>query len=57
MKKQQALAAVVSDDSDNELKYKGDFSKYRRYAAIRERDISLLKTRVQLLLHCYCFVN
>ena len=51
MKTQQALAAVVSDDSDNELDDKGDFSEYKRYAAIREREISLLKTRVQGLLH------
>ena len=45
--KQQARGVVVSDDSDDEQDDKGDFSEYRSYAAIREREVSLLKTRVQ----------
>ena len=47
LEKQQARAVVVSDDSDDEQDDRGDFSEYRSYAAIREREVSLLKTRVQ----------
>ena len=36
MEKQQARAAVVSDDSDTGQDDRGDFSEYKRYAAIRE---------------------
>ena len=43
MKKQQARAAVLSDDSDTEQDDRGDFHENKRYAANRKKEVYLLR--------------
>ena len=38
---QQQLTAIASDDSDTEANENGDFGEYLRYAALREREVSV----------------
>ena len=51
IERQQAYAAVVTDGSDTEQDDRGDFSKYKMYATIREREFSPLKRKVEANLH------